>query len=772
MIEALGATLQNVVYFKEGAIDYTDNCGLVVVSGKNLDSRISKKQNNGAGKSLSFSIIPNVVYEATPLASQKRVRKDIMGTGSEAAFTIRNGGHEWRIVQTPSKYLIFKDGVDQEVRGLATQREMIAKIFPLSEDEFYSYVYLQSQRPLDFQIGTPRSRLAYITKVWRLDHFDVMRKYFDKRLSDIKTAKTEFDVLTTQLIQINKSLEKLNWSKTKQEKLDAATEVVNSLSSKVKGLQADASKLRAAKEQIDFYANTLAAYQKAKNKVKFDRSELKEQRDLLRSFETYEEQLVQYQKQLKRWNAKLEELGECKFDADDKEKLRKTKHAVEKNLEKLRDLKAARAKHAELKEAFEELPKTGKNVGLKEFRQLANKTGRDVAEIFEDEMGILNSTLSLEELVHEHDDDGKCPTCLQDIDIAKLKKNIQRAKKRKAELKELVKAHKTDVERTKIKNALAKLDYCETSYKALKDKTTHAQGKIEELEERKNNARRWEEWTEELKSIKKPKEPKGTRFLTEEKIEKQFEYHSESKRLKERLEEFDEPPTADGIDGKLKKIEKRLAAVETEYAEAFGITADLGNKRSEFKLLTKQSKKLDAELSGMRPFIEKRDMYKALINAYGNKGLKLQAARDVLYQLERNLNRFATLIFAEPFKFTVETKNDGVHVRVDRGHNKVSDVRQLSGAESDSFRLLYMLSSLVMVKDDRRTNFVVLDEPDAHMDEVTRQLFIERYLPFLRTLVPHVFLITPKSKHAYSNCDYLTIVKKGGISRIVKGQAA
>jgi DNA repair exonuclease SbcCD ATPase subunit len=772
MIEALGATLKNVVYFKEGAIDYTDNCGLVVVSGKNLDSRISKKQNNGAGKSLSFSILPNILYESTPLASQKRVRKDIMGTGSEATFSVRAAGHEWKVIQTPSKYIIEKDGVDQQVRGLAAQREMIQGIFPLTEDEFYSYVYLQSQRPLDFQIGTPRSRLAYITKVWRLDHFDVMRKYFDKRLSDIKTAKTEFDVLTNELIQINKSLDKLKWSAKKQEKLDAATEIVNSLSSKVKGLQADASKLRAAKEQIDFYNTTLQAYQKAKNKVRWDKSELKEQRELLRAFEKYEEQLVTYQKQVKRWTAKLEEIGECSFDADDKEKLRKTKHAVEKNQERLQEMKAGRRKHAELMEAFEELPKPSKNVGLKEFRKLAQKTGKDVAEIFEEEMGILNSTLSLEDLVHDHADDGKCPTCLQGIDVAKLKKNIQRAKKRKAELKELVREHKADVERKRIKDALAKLDFSETVYKALKDKTDHAKGKIEELEERKANARRWDEWTEELKSIKKPKEPKGTRFLTEEKLEKQFEYHAECKRLQERLEEFDEPPTADGIDSKLKKIEKKLSAVETEYSDAFSITADLGNKRSEYKLLTKQAKKLNVKLEGMRPFIEKRDMFKALINAYGNKGLKLQAAQEVLYQLERNLNRFATLIFAEPFKFTVETKNDGVHVKVDRGHNKISDIRQLSGAESDAFRLLYMLSSLVMVKDDRRTNFVVLDEPDAHMDDVTRGLFIERYLPFLRTLVPHVFLITPKSQHAYSNCDYITIVKKGGVSRIVKGQAA
>lgn len=772
MIEALGAELKNIVYFKEGQIDYTDNCGFVVISGKNLDSRVSKKQSNGAGKSLSFSILPNIMFESTPLAASKRSRKDILGTGSEASIELNSIGHKWKITQTPSKYIIEKDGVDQQVRGLAGQREMIQKIFPLTEDEFYSYVYLQSQRPLEFQIGTPAKRLAYITAVWRLENFDKMRKYFEKRLSDIKTAQTQFDTLMAELVHINKNLGKLNWTKKKQKKLDEATAIVESLSDKVKGLQADAARLRGLKEQVDFYNKTAEQHRQAQRKVTLDKDELKEQRELLKAEERYAEQLASYSKQTKRWVAKLEELGDAEFTDADKEKLKKTKYAVEKNLERISEMKRDRNRHKELLEEFEDLPKPSKNTGLKEFRRMAAKTKKDVAEIFEEEMGILNSTLSLEDLLHDHGDDGKCPTCLQDVDIPKLKKNIQRAKKRKAELKELIRDHKNDLERKRIKEALTKLDFNESVYNELKRKTEHAQGKIEELEQRRSDARRFDEYTEELKSIKKPKKPKQSAHLTEEQVDQQLELHSNIKRLKERLDEFDEIPTADGIDAKLEKIEKRLRKVEKEYTEAFSVTSELGSKRSEHRLLTKQSKALEEKLEGMKPLIKKRDMYKTLAAAYGQKGLKLQAARDILYKLERNLNRFASLIFAEPFKFSVVAKNDGIHVIVDRGHNKVSDVRNLSGAESDAFRLLYMLSSLVMVQDDRRTNFVVLDEPNAHMDDVTQGLFAERYLPFLRTLVPHVFLITPKSKHTYSNCDYITIVKKNGVSRIVKGQAA
>jgi DNA repair exonuclease SbcCD ATPase subunit len=139
---------------------------------------------------------------------------------------------------------------------------------------------------------------------------------------------------------------------------------------------------------------------------------------------------------------------------------------------------------------------------------------------------------------------------------------------------------------------------------------------------------------------------------------------------------------------------------------------------------------------------------------------------QIVYQLEQHYNRFANLIFAEPFKFNVVAKDDGVHIIVDRGNGNVSDVRELSGAESDSFRLLHFLACVIMAKADRRVNIAILDEPDAHMDETTITLFADRYIPFLRTLVPHVFLITQKGKHVHSDCSYVTVEKHKGVSRV------
>ncbi|MNQ53390.1 hypothetical protein D3C85_674280 [compost metagenome] len=222
------------------------------------------------------------------------------------------------------------------------------------------------------------------------------------------------------------------------------------------------------------------------------------------------------------------------------------------------------------------------------------------------------------------------------------------------------------------------------------------------------------------------------------------------------------------MSNKLTEAEQRYKKIERRYTKAQDICSNLGSKASEYKVLRRERKDALEKLELIKPIIAQRDMFKSLEKGYSAKGLKITAANGVLFQIEQLMNRYSNLIFAEPFKFSLFAKEDGVHCRVDRGNGKESDVRLLSGAESDCFRLLWMWVMLVMVEDDRRTNFCVLDEPDSHMDETTRSLFVERFIPALRTLVPHVFLVTPLSKHLYSECHYITVTKKNGVSKVVE----
>lgn len=766
MIDIIGSRFNGVVSYKEGKMDFTDNCGFVVVSGHNKDSLIAKNTNNGAGKSVLFGMLANVRYEQMPLADTKKKNR-IHSKGSNIALEINNLGHKWLIEQSGSGYKISRDGEDLKVRGQAGQRAQIEQILPLTDDEWYSYVHLQSQKKLDFLYGTPRARMTYITDVWRLDQFDVLRRHFDKLVDEVKIAQNKADVHSKNLLNTNDALNKNGWDRHKQKELDEATEVVRSQAKKVTKLQARTQELRSLKKQVDFYAETQAKLKKLQKQVKFTKPELKEQYKYLETVEAYEEELVAYQKTAKRLTKKLEELGECGSGKKLKKRVKELRVEIEK-------MEADDARLAKVRDQFDAAKRELENLDdhtepeLRGFLSRCNKQKLDPMETLKDELGMVKTTLKLADLLHEHDG-GNCPTCFQSINIKGLEKSLKTAKKQKGLLLSMIHALEIRDTRNHNKAIIDKLKFDERGFYAQRKKLKQLNAELDGLTDQLENAARYDEITEQMAELKKPKKPKGTAVLTMEQIEEQVEMLNEIKALKLRLSEFDTPPEDDGITAELEATAAKLKKVEKKYEKAYKVTVKHGSRRAEFKLLTKQRDQFSTEIEALAPLTKKLNMYKSLSKAYSNKGLKLHAMHQIVYQLEQHYNRFANLIFAEPFKFSVVAKDDGVHIVVDRGNGNVSDVRELSGAESDSFRLLHFLACVIMAKDDRRVNIAILDEPDAHMDETTSSLFADRYIPFLRTLVPHVFLITQKGKHLHTNCSYLTVEKHRGVSKIKVG---
>jgi len=761
MIEILSAQFENVVSYKSGQYDYTNNNGLTVVSGHNKDSLISNQQNNGAGKSLLFSMLPNVVFESTPLAQTKE-RKAILQKGSRIAITIRNRGHEWKLIQEPSRYIIERDGVDLEVRGLAGQRKKISEVFPLSESEWYSYVYLQSQKPCEFQQATARARLSYITEVWRLDQYDLMRKYFEKKVDEVKRAQAEFDVHQTSLTEINKDLQKNGWNRKEQVKLNAANKVVKSLSGKVKKLQAEAQELRALLKNVEFYAELVAKRDKIKSCVKFDKAALKSEYALLDKWTRYEEDMESYAATSKKLKIKIEE---CGGDSVSPKAIKKLRDSLNENVEKEAKLSRVRDRHDEAVRELENLD-DHTDPNLRSFLSQHKKAGTDPMRAIEEEMAQVKSILSLSSVL-EDCDDGKCPTCQQNVNVKQIAKAVEQARKRRGKLHSLKHAYELSTARRKWKGIIEELAFNERDYYALRKQIKKDKASLDDMMERLEMATRVEGYKEQLSQLKKPKAPKEKATLTYDQIEEQAELIRKLASVEDRLSEFSEVPQDDGLRLKLRKVKRKLDKLESEYTSEFRVSTELNTRKAQFEILTQKGEEIGQKLDKLRPLIDKLNLYKMLVKAYSSKGLKLNAVNNILYQIEQNYNRYAPLIFAERFKFKVDATEAGVRVMVDRGNGNVSDVRQLSGAESDCFRLLHFLTCLIMAPDERRTNIAVLDEPDSHMDDATATLFAERYIPFMRKLVPHTFLISQKGKHKYSDCSYLTVQKHKGVSKII-----
>ena len=226
------------------------------------------------------------------------------------------------------------------------------------------------------------------------------------------------------------------------------------------------------------------------------------------------------------------------------------------------------------------------------------------------------------------------------------------------------------------------------------------------------------------------------------------------------VEDDYDPEIEKTLQKKFNKLSKTLNSVHESINT-------LENSRSEYSLLTSNLADIQKKLDSLATEIEERKITEALVAAYGPKGIKVNVINNLCANLEANFNVMAPLIYNENFSFEFSVDATGIDVLVHRPKGLSSDVRMLSGAESDSFRLLFLTSLLPLMPEDRRTNFVVLDEPDSHMSEVSRDKFIHDFIPHLRTVVPSIYIITPNNDF-YPDANNLLVIKEKGKCTLVE----
>lgn len=165
--------------------------------------------------------------------------------------------------------------------------------------------------------------------------------------------------------------------------------------------------------------------------------------------------------------------------------------------------------------------------------------------------------------------------------------------------------------------------------------------------------------------------------------------------------------------------------------------------------------------------LKDRPILERLLDAYGPKGLRMAVLRDASSRICSNLNRFAPLLFPEKVEFTAHLSEGNLDFHVTRFDGRTSDIRHMSGAESRLFSLVWLLGVLPLVPESRRCNIVVLDEFEANLDQVTRDLLVNEYLPALNEVVPHVVFLTPNTPPEPGlGRRSLMVVKEGKVSRV------
>jgi DNA repair exonuclease SbcCD ATPase subunit len=177
----------------------------------------------------------------------------------------------------------------------------------------------------------------------------------------------------------------------------------------------------------------------------------------------------------------------------------------------------------------------------------------------------------------------------------------------------------------------------------------------------------------------------------------------------------------------------------------------------------------------MRAELINEEPLKLLVEAYSDKAMKRMAIKSVSTKLMHEINKYAKLIFPEDFDFGFSWESSKISLTVTRKYRQgkkvktlTSDVRKLSGAESKLYTFILVLAHLTFVPARKRSNVLILDEPDSNMSAETSEAF-KKLLPILNKVIPSIIVITPRTEQRYEGAQEFTVLKEKGEAKIVSG---
>lgn len=755
--------LRDVGVYKELDIDSLSSEGFATICGRNLDSPNVANNTNGVGKSLLFGAIPTLLYEADPLALKKKDKGNMLGKDSSIDLSWQSPlGGVVRILQTKSKYKVFYNGEDQKVDRQDVARQWITKHWPLSRDEFYSYAYIQSQIQHPFQRATPADRLSYLTSLFNLDIFDNIRTALKKKLDLAKDAETESKGLADMLDVTQRKQNALNIHAQERNTLQRIVEHSDKM-------KARRNKLSEQLIELGTERTTARKYEKLQRELDvlgIETDDLKGELNNLRGeliehdrYEEFIEALEEYEQELADVKKKIKALGDV-GDLDNK-KLRKKHSALVKEEETLQELlETVDGQQEEYDDWRESCDKFAKKLSKL-------KSPKRTEEEAQDARAEAKAIVQAYRAFEEHDHDGNsCPTCGQDVDLKAMARAATKAQSVIDECIEALDYYKLESSLKDLKKQKVKKP--EHDRKALEKQLKAVSKKLDKIEEQFEAAKKYEKLIARKKALKKPKEvkqPKKARKTIKNRI-KDLEILKDIRAAMKAIGKPERDYFTINVEYQTveKTVNELITDIEKKERKAQGIQMRI----QEHDHYEETLRELRSKLADLQPLIDKRKVFEVLYKAYSNNALKLKAVEGRLKQIERKLNEYSGLVFPEPMHFELFTTKQGVGATVTRvTSKKTTDIAIMSGAETNCFRLLFAVAIMPFIPANRRTNFIILDEPDNSCSPAVSEHIINNFLPILKQIIPNVYWITPENVDHFSNNQW-TVTKKGGNSVLTR----
>lgn len=753
--------LTNVGVYKDLKLSKLNKQGFVTICGINKDSHNVINNTNGVGKSLMFGALPTLLFEADPLALTKKSKTNMLKKGSmiEMEWDSPLGG-KIKIEQHPSKYKVYLDGKDQEVERQDVARTWIKKHFPLSPEDFYSYVYIQTDIPHPFQRVKPVDRLKYLTSLFNLDVYDRIRAEVKKKLDAAKEAETEsrgiadlLDVTERKQNALKVTPEMRKKIKSLGNKSDALKIELNELYEafvSLSTLRKDAKRYTETKESIDELG---VVSDDPKKELKKLRKQLEQHED----FEEYESELGDYKKKKKSLEAQIKDLPESQSDSKVLVKKHSKLVSEEEDLEEL--IIIVEDQHEQYSNYLRNVKELSKILkGLSKPK----RTREEAEEVRGESRAIIRAY----EKLCDHVEGTSCPTCGQDVDMKAMQRAAKKAKAAIEGAEQDIKYLDTKIElRALEQHAVKKPKY---DKKELEKQLRKVAKQIDLVTEEFETEKKRNTLVTKLEALEKPEKVDAPKSSVK-KINSRIEALEELSDLVQQLKAYKEPKkTFAQYDKEYISQDKKIKSMQAEIAEIDRETQKIGSMVQEYDHYDNTLVDMRTKLKKLQPLIDKRVVFETLYKAYSNNALKLRAIEGRLKSIEDNLNRYSSLVFPENFVFKLFSSKQGVEATVTRTESKsTTDISILSGAETSCFRLLWAISILPFIPANRRTNFMVLDEPDKGACPSVRDHLIENFLPILRSIVPNVYWVTPLEVEHFSDKQW-TVTKENGTTTLSK----
>lgn len=707
MLKFVALHLRNVLFFKKVSVRL-DQHPLTFILGRNWNAGGST---NAAGKSLLFSQIPELLF-GSPIVG---VKKDRLQNGTVALDLVRDDVR-YRIIRTltksKEKLQILREDKDMEFRELAEARKFIVEnLLGCSSEEFETRIYLDVQVPHPLIRGDTAQRKKFFTEFFRLNTHEGMLSLIRHEMRLAQQAKDQIIAYKETYTDLKKKLS--TYPKTSVEMIQSKEQELKELASTVEKLRS----VTAWEERI----------------AEMSGSDKYRARSLIKPF-TH----ARLKEKISQLEAKVER--------------------YEQQAESLEEYKAAKAFALSLKKQLNEARSILKddipvvNPQLKEkVISRVERLGSRLFEINQQLTGISKEIAALD----KEDAPKICDKCGQPWPH-KREENVDKKRARlKLEIKELKEQHReleiSLEKRTKKRDSLIRKEEARfqqeklvtnltTKWEQAKASVVSAQGKIQE-----------EDMVDE-DSIRDTRKFLATLTNNRSAIKALMEYEALPEKLKAKARKLDSY-----VASHLKAVEE-LAAMKHHSQERSSLKEQLTQLRDKIE----KAERVAADA----------DSLTLLAQAYSKKGMPTLMIKTICSRLEDVVNKYASYIFPEDysFHFQLDTQFSITVTRKYQGKEVTSDVRKLSGAESRLFSILLLIGLLTFIPDSRRTNLLILDEPDASMGQETVELLLG-FLKVLNKIVPNIVVITPRNYDPGEEAHLLTVVKKGTESKLVAGRA-